>query len=381
MSEKKKKLVVGITAEGSVNLLLGQLAYFKERGYETYLMAPFSERSELFCRTEGCEHLVINIAREISLWKDLKTLWQIYKIFKKVKPDIVNLGTPKVSLLGMIAARFLGIRNRIYTCRGFRFEHETGVKRMVLIAMERITGFFADKIICISPSVEKLSHSQFIFSKKKTTVFKKGSSNGIDIKRFSHGNVPQQHIDKLKKELGIEDKFVFGFVGRLVDRKGIAEIYQAFSQLYSTNPSLRFLFVGSFENDQVTDKELQGKIINHPGILYVGPQFDVPLYLMLMDVFVLPAWWEGFGNVLVQAAAIGLPVISTKATGCIDAVSDGYNGILVKPKSLGELRDAMLLLYNDSNLRDVLGKNGIEWAKNFESRTIWSEMEKLYLSN
>jgi glycosyltransferase involved in cell wall biosynthesis len=166
-----------------------------------------------------------------------------------------------------------------------------------------------------------------------------------------------------------------------VDRKGIAEIFQAFSQLYSTNPSLRFLFVGSFENDQVTDKELQGKIINHPGILYVGPQYDVPLYLMLMDVFVLPAWWEGFGNVLVQAAAMGLPVISTKATGCIDAVSDGYNGILVNPKSLEELRDAMLLFYSDSNLRDVMGKNGIEWAKNFESLSIWSEMEKLYFSN
>ena len=381
MNNQQKKLLIGITSEGSVNLLLGQLAYFKERGYKTYLMAPFSERSEAFCRTEGCEHLVINIERDISLWKDLKTLWQIYKIFKKVKPDIVNLGTPKVSLLGMIVARFLGIRNRIYTCRGFRFEHETGVKRMVLIAMERITGFFADKIICISPSVEKLSHSQFIFSKKKTTVFKKGSSNGIDTKRFSRAMVPQQHIDRLKNELGLEDNFVFGFVGRLVDRKGIAEIYQVFSQLYSSNPNLRFLFVGSFENDQVSDKELQRKIINHPGILYVGPQYDVPLYLMLMDVFVLPAWWEGFGNVLVQAAAMGLPVISTKTTGCIDAVSDGYNGILVNPKSLEELRDAMLLLYNDSNLRNVFGKNGIEWAKNFESRTIWSEMEKLYLSN
>ena len=193
--------------------------------------------------------------------------------------------------------------------------------------------------------------------------------------------VPQHHIDRLKNELGLEDNFVFGFVGRLVDRKGIAEIYQVFSQLYSSNPRLRFLFVGSFENDQVSDEELQRKIINHPGILYVGPQYDVPLYLTLMDVFVLPAWWEGFGNVLVQAAAMGLPVVSTKATGCIDAVSDGYNGILVNPKSLEELRDAMLLLHNDSNLRYVFGKNGIEWAKNFESKTIWSEMEKLYLSN
>lgn len=377
----QKKLILGITSSGSTILIKGQMQYFTDQGYDTYLLAPKDERTLSYCAEEGGTLLPISIKRDISLIDDFSSLRQIITHFKRVSPDIVNVGTPKVALLGILAATIIGVRKKIYTCRGFRFEHETGVKRFVLIAMERITGFFADKIICISPSVERLAHSQFIFSKKKTTVFKKGSSNGIDIKRFSRGNVPQQHIDRLKNELGIEDKFVFGFVGRLVDRKGIAEIYQAFSQLYSTNPSIRFLFVGSFENDQVTDKELQGKIINHPGILYVGPQYDVPLYLMLMDVFVLPAWWEGFGNVLVQAAAMGLPVISTKATGCIDAVSDGYNGILLNPKSLEELRDAMLLFYSDSNLRDVMGKNGIEWAKNFESLSIWSEMEKLYFSN
>ena len=81
---QKKKLVVGITAEGSVNLLLGQLAYFKSLGYKTYLLAPYSERSAKFCQDEGCEHLIVNIEREISLWKDIKTLWQIFWIFKKV---------------------------------------------------------------------------------------------------------------------------------------------------------------------------------------------------------------------------------------------------------------------------------------------------------
>ena len=377
----QKKLVLGITSAGSTILIKGQMQYFAHQGYDTYLLAPKDDRTLRYCADEGGTLLPISIKRDISLIDDFSSLRQIITHFKRVSPDIVNVGTPKIALLGILAARITCVSTKIYTCRGFRFEHETGVKRMVLIAMERISGYFADKIICISPSVEKLSHSQFIFSKKKTTVFKKGSSNGIDTKRFSRAMVPQQHIDRLKNELGLEGNFVFGFVGRLVDRKGIAEIYQVFSQLYSSNPNLRFLFVGSFENDQVSDKELQRKIINHPGILYVGPQYDVPLYLMLMDVFVLPAWWEGFGNVLVQAAAMGLPVISTKATGCIDAVSDGYNGILVNPKSLEELRDAMLLLYNDSNLRNVFGKNGIEWAKNFESRTIWSEMEKLYLSN
>ena len=138
---KNKKIIIGITAEGSVNLLLGQLAFYKSKGYQTYLMAPYSERSAKFCIDEGCEHLIINIEREISISKDLKTLWQIFWIFKKVKRDIVNLGTPKVSLLGMIAAALLRVPKRIYTCRGFRFEHEAGIKRKVLIFMEKITSF------------------------------------------------------------------------------------------------------------------------------------------------------------------------------------------------------------------------------------------------
>ena len=149
----RKKLLVGITAEGSVNLLLGQLAYFKSLGYKTYLLAPYSERSAKFCENEGCEHLVINIEREISIWKDIKTLWQILKIFGRVKPDIINLGTPKVSLLGMIAGSWVGVPKRIYTCRGFRFEHEAGLKKKILIGMEKITAYFAHDVICISHSV------------------------------------------------------------------------------------------------------------------------------------------------------------------------------------------------------------------------------------
>jgi hypothetical protein len=140
---KGKKLIIGITAEGSVNLLLGQMAFYKSQGYQTFLLAPYSERSAKFCENEGCEHLIIDIEREISLLKDLKTLLKIYKIFKKIKPDIINLGTPKVSLLGMLAAFAVGVPKRIYTCRGFRFEHEKGNKRKVLIAMEKVTSLFA----------------------------------------------------------------------------------------------------------------------------------------------------------------------------------------------------------------------------------------------
>lgn len=376
-----KKLIIGITAEGSVNLLLGQLTYFKSLGYETYLLAPYSDRSANFCKKEGCTHLIIDIEREISLWKDLKTLIKIIKIFKAVKPDIINLGTPKVSLLGMIAGKILGIKNRIYTCRGFRFEHEKGLKRNILIGMEKITSLCAHQVICISNSVQKLGIESKIFSNKKSKVINKGSSNGVNLELFNPLN-PSYIIKKeeIIKEFNLENKFIYGFLGRIVDRKGINELYTVFCKLYKDNQNCRLLLVGPFEMDQISNKSLLEKINSHPGIVNIGRvlQDEVPPYILTLNVFVLPAWWEGFGNVLVQAAAMGIPVISTTGTGTIDAVSNNYNGILTTPKSEIELELAMIKLLLNREITQEYGKNGLEWAKNFERTIIWNGMNQLY---
>ena len=376
-----KKLIIGITAEGSVNLLLGQLKHFKSLGYKTYLMGPYSERSAAFCKNEGCEHLIIDIEREISPFKDLKTLFQIRKIFKEVQPDIINLGTPKVSLLGMIAGAQLGIKKRIYTCRGFRFEHETGAKRALLIQMEKITSSLAHKVICISKSVQSLGIQNNIFKEEKTIITNKGSSNGINLDLFNpeiskYHEVKSQLIHKYK----LEESFVFGFLGRVVDRKGINELLEVFNNIYISNPKAKLLIVGPFEMNQISDKSIVEKINNHPGIINYGKiqQDEVPAFMLAMDVFVLPAWWEGFGNVLVQAAAMGVPVISTTGTGTVDAVSDGYNGILVPVKNKVKLEESMMNMMMNDLQRKKIGEHGILWAKNFNREIIWGKLNEIY---
>jgi glycosyltransferase involved in cell wall biosynthesis len=374
-----KKLVVGITAPGSVILIAGQLRYFTDLGYDTYLMAPNHPRVIEYCQREGCTHLPVALEREISPLKDLKALFQVLKHLRTVKPDVVNFGTPKVSLLGMIAAKILGIKNRIYTCRGFRFEHETGLKKTILVTMEKITAHFAHQIICISNSVRDLGIENAIFSKDKSLVIHQGSSNGIDLERFSSNQVNASQITDLKNELGLNDThFVYGFVGRLIDRKGIKELYEAFSNLYAKNSSLRLLIVGPVEKSQLADLNLIAQMEDHAGILLVGTQSNVPLYLSVMAVFCLPAWWEGFGNVSVQAAAMGLPVIATDVTGSRDAVSKDFNGLLIPAKSTEALQEAMLSLYENEEKRKVLGQNGVIWAQNFDSKRIWDGISKLY---
>jgi len=376
-----KKLVVGITAEGSVNLLRGQLLHFKSLGYDTYLLAPYSDRVVNYCKEEGCEHLSIDIAREISIWQDIKTLISIFRIFRKVKPDIVNLGTPKVALLGMIAAYLLRINKRIYTCRGFRFEHEGGNKKKILVTMEKITSACAHQIICISPSVKKLGMENGIFKNEKATVIGKGSSNGINLSLFNPLDEKLVLPHKaLLSQLSLEGYFVFSFVGRIVDRKGVVELFEAFNRLFQRNSKIRLLIVGPFETSQIVDKTIIEKIQQHPGVVAVGkvPQEQVPLYLSISDVFVLPAWWEGFGNVLIQAAAMGIPVISTNGTGTVDAVCDGYNGILVPIKDSKALESAMDELLANELKRKEMGENGKKWALHFDQSIIWKGMQDLY---
>ena len=375
---RESNLIIGITAPVSVNLIRGQAKFFSENGYRTFLLAPNHPLTIEYCDNENCTLLPVNIRRDISIISDFKALITVFIHFFRVRPDVVNVGTPKMGLLGMLAAWILRIKKRVYTCRGFRYEHESGRKRKILMFMERLSGICAQEVVCISPSVKELGVRDAVFNEKKCRVIHNGSSNGINRLKFDPSKVPDEKRSEVTDQLGIKDSFVYGYVGRLIDRKGIAELYQAFSLVYDKDLDVRLLIIGPLEFDQISDNLLVDKLKAHPGIIMPGRTDDVPLYLSVMDVFVLPAWWEGFGNVLIEAACMGIPVISTKGTGTRDAVNDGFNGILVDVGNVDQLVEAMLNLKNNESKRIEMGRNGMEWAKNFDNKVIWNGLLELY---
>lgn len=374
------KILIGITAPVSVALIKGQLEYFRIKGNETYLLASKDDRTERFCHEEGCTLLSVDIQRNIALASDFKSLIQIIRHLRIIRPDIINVGTPKMGVLGILAGSLTGVKKRIYTCRGFRYEHESGIKRKILMLMEWITGRFAHQIICISPSVKRRGIADGVFHPDKCVVINKGSSNGIDLSKFNPALINTSDQKALVGDLGLEGFFVYGFVGRLIDRKGIAELYEAFAQVHKFDSNTRLLIVGPLEFDQITNKTLVQKLRDHPAIVMPGRTDNVPLYLSVMDVFVLPAWWEGFGNVLIEAAAMGVPVISTTGTGTVDAVCDGFNGVLIPPKDSTALETVMIDLLSDKVKRDAFGENGKQWALNFDRHLIWEGMQEIYES-
>jgi glycosyltransferase involved in cell wall biosynthesis len=219
-----------------------------------------------------------------------------------------------------------------------------------------------------------------MFSEEKAIIFGKGSSNGLDLSFFDPLIYSQESIAILKKDFGFNNKFIYGFVGRIVDRKGINELYSAFQRLVQEDSNSHLLIVGKANLEQVEDKTLMSKLENDDNVTLTGYVNNINDYMAVMDVFVLPAWWEGFGNTLIQSAAMGLPIISCNVTGCRDAVNDGYNGMLIEPKNENVLYDTMLNLKNNEAKRTELGNNGKIWAQNFDSKNIWEAMKELYES-
>lgn len=373
----KKKLILGVTVGGSSRLLDGQAKHFKELGYEVYLISQDHFKEPIFCQKEGITHLPVkSIVADIHPIRDLKALYQIIKLFRSVKPDIVNIGTPKMGLLGMLAAYYLGIKKRIYTCRGLRFETEKGIKKQILMTMERLTVRMAYRVIYVSPSLYQAALKAGVAISIKSIVVPPGSSNGVNIQFFHKNKISNEERNKLFEQYNLYEKLVIGFVGRVSLHKGVYELLDAFEKLYAENNRLCLIMMGHIKCDYLFEQRFRA----HPGVIHIQFQDDVPLYMSLFDIFVLPSWREGFPNVPIQAAAMGLPVVVSNATGCIDSVQDGVNGTIYQVKDSKALYKALKKYINNTELRWEHGTNGLDWAKQFSQEIIWGGINKVYKS-
>ena len=372
-----KRLILGVTIGGSSRLLDGQARYFRELGYDVYLISQNHEKEYDFCLKESITHLPVNISNQINPAKDLVALYQIVRHFNRIKPDIINVGTPKMGFLGILAGWLTGIKTRIYTCRGLRYETEAGLTKWILRSTERITVTLASGVIYVSPSLLSSAIRNKTSLVSKSVVLGNGSSNGVDLSVFNRRSINDDDRKKLKQKLGLEGKFIIGFVGRISKHKGVREIVQVFEQINPDHPETHLLMMGHTNHE----KDLEARIDANHNIIRIPFQDNVPLYMSLFDILVLPSWREGFPNVSIQAAAMGLPVIASNATGCIDSVNNGINGIVFEKHNVDELKDAIIFYLKNPEIKQKHGQAGIEWAKQFRNDLIWNKLHELYSQN
>lgn len=382
----QKKIAFAVTAPQSTGLMRGQAAYLKKHGYKVYILCPDEKVSREMTSNEGAELVPIPYSREIDLFNDIKCLYLTWKNLRRIKPDIVNVGTPKAGLLGILAASFLGLKIRIFTLRGIRSTAmPKGMKQKIVRAMEVLTHKYATNIISISPSMADYAASHGLLKMEKVKILAKASSNGINVDRFSIANKESLIVNDLRKEFGInENDFVVGYVGRVVKSKGIEELYQCFTKIKEKTKleNLKLLVVGAIETQgDAVDPSILARMQSDKDVLMVGARADVEFCYQLMNVFALPShnFREGFGNVAMEASSSGIPIVVSNKGGCQDAVIDGVTGVLVDPFDSEQLTDAIMTYIKNPEMAVEHGRSGNEYAnKYFKNVHIWSEQLAFY---
>jgi glycosyltransferase involved in cell wall biosynthesis len=319
------------------------------------------------------------MTRQITPFKDLVSVYKLYKYFKKEQPKIVHSHTPKAGTVAMLAAKLANVPLRLHTIAGLPLLEASGNKRRLLNFVEKITHACATHIYPNSIELKNIIIKENFCKPIKLKVVGNGSTNGIDTSYFDVNQISVEQITDLKNQLQIkENEFVFIFVGRLVKDKGINELVEAFQLL--KDKTVKLLLVGPFENDldplSVTSINA---INNNKNIISVGFQNDVRPYFAIANALVFPSYREGFPNVVMQAGAMGLPSIVTNINGCNEIIKENSNGKIIEVKNAQALLQAMNSLLLNKEIYECLKSNARAMIVNrFEQRFVWNEMLKEY---
>lgn len=375
-----RKLIRTSTIATSLDCLLqGQLSFLKEK-YDVIAVSGEDSHLQEVREREGVKAISIEMQRNINLSKDLITLWKLYWLFKKEKPLIVHSITPKAGLLTMISGYLAGVPIRIHTFTGLIFPSKSGFVKHLLIVMDKILCRCATAIYPEGQGV-KNDLIQYKITNKSLKVIANGNVNGIDMQHFNPDLFSEEENQLFKTSLTMAaDDFVFIFVGRLVGDKGINELIIAFKKLTSEIKNVKLLLVGTFEElfDPLLPETKQ-EITTNESIRFVGFQKDVRPYLAISDSLVFPSYREGFPNVVMQAGAMGLPIIATDINGSNEIIIENENGILFPVKNSNAVYVAMKKILSDDAFRMKLKHNARKMiASRYEQRVVWEGVSEEY---
>lgn len=328
---------------------------------EVYIVTSQAELSDEVQQIKGCSYRPVFIPRQISLLADLKALFKLWRLFRKERFDIVHSTTPKAGFLCAIAGKLAGVPISIHTYTGQTWATMTGWRKLLVQWSDKVISKL--NLVCYADSLsqrEFLIQNQIIPS-NKIHVIGSGSLAGVDIQRFSSKRFSEEDRIKLRSSLNIDPKAkILLFVGRITKEKGIFELFEAVKYNLDQGHKVVLLMVGPFEQHNEKEVRSQAKTLCGDKIHFVGFQEKPEQYMAISDLLCLPSYREGFGTVVIEAAAMQIPVVGTNIYGLSDAVIEGKTGVLVEPQNPIQLSKAIEKLVVDDELRKRLGQQARE---------------------
>jgi glycosyltransferase involved in cell wall biosynthesis/ribosomal protein S18 acetylase RimI-like enzyme len=335
-------------------ILRGQLRRLQEEGFVvTALSAPGPWVPDL--EADGIRHIAWpHVTRAWNPAADARAFFELLRILRVERFDLVHTHTPKAGVMGRIAARLARVPCVVSSIHGlYAMPDDRLAKRISVLALERMAAYFSDLELYANEEDLAWARRIGVVSPSKS----RSLDNGVDLRRFDPSTVPADRLAALRKDLGIpQSALVVGAVGRLVAEKGYRELFTAAREVRSVFPDTQFVVLGAPDHDKadaIGSAEMERA---RKDVIFTGWVEDVRDLLALMDVFVLPSWREGQPLSVIEAAAMGKPLIVTDIRGCREIVRDGVEGLLVPPRNAQRLAAAIERLVESAALRERLGR-------------------------
>lgn len=352
-----RKICFVLTAEFAVKAFMRKHIEMLSNDFEVTVIVNTKNHNLLQNLGLNAKLIPVNIAREISPIADFFCLLKLIWIFFNHRYDAIHSITPKAGLLAMLAAWLTMTKNRIHTFQGEVWITKKGLLRWLLISLDKLVAKIATQLIVVSKSERDFLVAQKIIKIEKSIVFNNGSISGVDTKKFKPDKI---HRYKMRNNLGLKDDDVLClFIGRLNRDKGILDLIEAFKLI--NNPKLHLMIVGPDEHDLI--KLIQSSLIANIDRLHIFPETLNPEnYMVASDILCLPSYREGFGVVIIEAAACGLTSLASRIYGITDAIIENETGLLHEVKNILDIRKNLELLFNDKKLREILSENALKRA-------------------
>ena len=318
----------------------------------------------------------LDIRRKVSPWRDLLVLIRLTQLFRRERFDLVHSIMPKTGLLAMLAAMLTSVPVRMHTFTGQVWANKRGCNRTALRMFDRLIAAFATHILVDSPSQRDFLVSEGVLKPGKGIVIGHGSICGVDAHQF-HPDAQLSGMVRNELDIGAGQTVIL-FLGRLTRDKGMLDLAAAFADIAVRRPDVVLVLVGAEEDvPYARVREICGKYRDRLRRVDFTP--DPQRYMAAADIFCLPSYREGFGQVIIEAAASGAPAVASRIYGVTDAVEDGMTGLLFAAGDIAALTRNLLTLIEDDALRHNMGKAArLRALELFASGKITGELVELY---
>ena len=326
----------------------------REKGYQVTIMCNMSDEF-INSHRDFVTCIPIKISRGVNPFNLVHHIIKFTKEFHKNKYDFIQYTGPSTGLCVSIAAFLTRTKPRLYCLWGIRYEGFSGIKRRVFKSLEKITCTLSTNIILDSPSNKQICIEEKLFPEGKADVILEGSACGVDLNIFNPGR-KAEYNDRIRAEYGIEkDEFVAGYLGRLINDKGISELLKSAKTILEKYSNVTYLIVGFTEEEDPIDKELYEWALRQEKIIFTGYTNQPQLYYAAFDIFVFPSYREGYGGGVIQAAAYAVPAVVNDVPSVLDSIGHGKYGLIAKVRDEVSLTNCIETFYKDEKLRVAMG--------------------------